>query len=376
MQNVPRILIVGGGVAGLALAIALRQRGCQPDLIERASGWTVEGASLYLVGNGARALHALGLADDVRRRAYAIRTQTFCNHRGTQLAEIDVAEFWEGCGPCLGLIRAGLHQALVERVGGLTVRHGLTVASLEQHTEAVTVRFSDGAVKTYDFVVGADGLRSTIRRQIIGNAAPRFCGQVGWRFRAPRPAAITGWTVFLGPRTTFLFVPIADDQVYCYADLRTDRPTDDPPEGRLERLRGLFAGFARPVGATVAELDPDVPIHFSPIEEVRGQHWGHGHVALIGDAAHAMSPNMASGAALALEDAVVLASLLTQAGAVPHVIPDFVHRRAARVAWVQAQTHRRDRTRDLPPAVRDVVIRLFGRRIYRTNYQPLLDVID
>jgi 2-polyprenyl-6-methoxyphenol hydroxylase-like FAD-dependent oxidoreductase len=269
-------------------------------------------------------------------------------------------------------MRTALHQALVERAAGLPIRHGLTITALEQHPDDVTVRFSDGAIERYDFVVGADGIRSTVRRMTFGDAPPRYCGQVGWRFLAPRPAAIRGWTVFLGTRRTFLFVPVADDRVYCYADISTDLPAEDLSQGRLERLRSLFSGFASPVVAVLAELDPATPIHVSPIEEVSDQRWGHGRVALIGDAAHAMSPNMASGAALAVEDALVLASLLAEAGGVPRIIPEFVRRRAPRVSWVLAQTHRRDRTRDLPPVLRDATIHLLGGHIYRANYQPLL----
>jgi 2-polyprenyl-6-methoxyphenol hydroxylase-like FAD-dependent oxidoreductase len=376
MVKTQRILIVGSGVAGLSLAVALRQAGFRPDLIERADDWPVVGAGLYLVGNGTHALQALGLADELAHRAYVIRTQTFCNHRGARLAEIDVAAFWAACGPCLGLERAALHQMLVARVAGLAIRHGLTVTALEQRADDVTVRFSDGAVENYDFVVGADGIRSAVRRLAFGETPPRYCGQAGWRFLAPRPSAITGWTVFLGPGRAFLIVPVATDRVYCYADVTADRDFRDPPDGRLDRLRERFAGFAELVGAVLAQLDPAVPIHFSPIEEVAQPPVGRGRVVLIGDAAHAMSPNMASGAALAVEDALVLASLLAQPGAGPDVSLEFSRRRAPRVNWVRAQTHRRDRTRDLAPALRDAVIRLAGRGIYRSNYLPLLAPLE
>ena len=96
-------------------------------------------------------------------------------------------------------------------------------------------------------------------------------------------------------------------------------------------------------------------------------------MALIGDAAHGMSPNMAQGAALAFEDALVLAASLGQAGSVAQALEAFVARRGPRAGWVRAQTHRRDRTRRLPPVVRDPMLRAFGQRIFRSNYRPLLD---
>jgi len=372
MVNAKRLLIVGGGLAGLSLAIALRQRGLSADLIERTDDWTAAGAGLYLVGNGSRALQSLGLGASIARQACVIRTQTFCNHRGVRLAEIDVAAFWAGCGPCLALERAGLHRLLVEHAAGQRIRFGVTVEALQQQADHVRVHFSDGSVEAYDFVVGADGIRSSIRRLEFGDAALRSCGQVGWRFVAPRPAGIRGWTVFLGPGKTFLLVPIGADQVYCYADLGSARPVQDPPAGRLERIRELFNDFASTVGAVLANVAAATPIHFSAIEEVGQPAWGRGRVLLIGDAAHAMSPNMASGAALAFEDALVLAELLAGSHPAPEIAPEFMRRRSARVAWVVEQTHRRDRTRNLPPALRDLMIRLLGRRIYQTNYQPLL----
>ena len=102
------------------------------------------------------------------------------------------------------------------------------------------------------------------------------------------------------------------------------------------------------------------------------ERWGRGAVVLVGDAAHAMSPNMAQGAALAFEDALVLTASLGQAGSVTQALEAFVAHRGPRTGWVRAQTHRRDRTRNLPPILRDPLLRSFGQRIFRSNYRPLL----
>ena len=114
-------------------------------------------------------------------------------------------------------------------------------------------------------------------------------------------------------------------------------------------------------------------IHAAPIEQVAAERWGRGAVVLVGDAAHGMSPNMAQGASLAFEDALILAGCLREAGSVADGLAAFVARRHPRAGWVRAQTHRRDRTRRLPPLVRDPLLRAFGERIFRSNYRPLLD---
>ena len=375
-MSAKRVLIVGGGLAGLSLAIALRERRQAVSVVERARGWVTTGAGLYLVGAGTRALNAIGLAASAQGIGNVTRTQTLCTHRGARLAELDVDAYWARCGPCLGLERAVLHRVLAERVAGLPVRFGVTVSALRESGGEVEVRLTDEASEQYDLVVGADGIRSAVRRLALGGPPPRFRGQVGWRFLARRPPGIDGWTVYLGRSGAFLLLPIDGDRVYCYADRLVPGPIADPPTGRIERLRELFRRFAAPVREVLDQLDAPEQIHFAAIEEAAHTSWGQGSVLLIGDAAHAMSPNMACGAALAFEDALVLAELVAHAGAASStsagVLPEFRRRRAERVDWVRQQTNRRDRLRRLPPTLRDPVLRLLAERTYRANYRPLL----
>jgi 2-polyprenyl-6-methoxyphenol hydroxylase-like FAD-dependent oxidoreductase len=115
-------------------------------------------------------------------------------------------------------------------------------------------------------------------------------------------------------------------------------------------------------------------VHTAPIEEVTLDRWSHGSVLLIGDAAHATSPNMAEGAAMALEDGLVLAECLGAERSIAQAIARFEARRRPRTDWVRAQTHRRDRTRNLPPTLRNLVLRRWGPNIFHTNYRPLFDL--
>jgi 2-polyprenyl-6-methoxyphenol hydroxylase-like FAD-dependent oxidoreductase len=125
------------------------------------------------------------------------------------------------------------------------------------------------------------------------------------------------------------------------------------------------------VPAILDSLGPEVAVHAGPIEEVALDRWKSGSVLLIGDAAHATSPNMAEGAAMALEDGLVLADCLASDQPVALALKTFEARRAPRTTWVRAQTHRRDRTRGLPPVVRNLVLRRWGRQIFHHNYRPL-----
>ena len=145
--------------------------------------------------------------------------------------------------------------------------------------------------------------------------------------------------------------------------LAVRRPTLTEPSG-VE----LFVDFADPVPRLLQHAGD---AYFAPIEEVVPPAWAARRVVLIGDAAHASSPNMAQGAAMALEDALVLADVLATSQDIEEALTEYQRRRTARIAWVQDQTHRRDRTRNLPPTIRNITLRLAGERIFHSNYRPL-----
>jgi 2-polyprenyl-6-methoxyphenol hydroxylase-like FAD-dependent oxidoreductase len=161
---------------------------------------------------------------------------------------------------------------------------------------------------------------------------------------------VTTWTVLLGREVTFLAVPIGRGQVYCYCDTPVRGCEAPQATSTVGRLAELLTGFASPVPAILDTFGSDGTMHVAPIEEVRLDAWSRGSVLLIGDAAHAASPNMAEGAAMALEDGLILAECLADSGGVAQAVARFQARRRPRAQWVLAQTHRRDRTRK--PATR------------------------
>jgi 2-polyprenyl-6-methoxyphenol hydroxylase-like FAD-dependent oxidoreductase len=370
-----RILVVGAGIAGLGAARALRQGGLATDVVEREPAWAHTGAGIYLPGNAARALGALGLESAVAERGSPITHQRFCDHRGRLLADIDLAALWGDVGPCFALHRADLHEVLAFHGDPVPARMGLAARGFSQQADTVTVEFGDATADRYDLVIGADGIHSTVRQLLFGAGAVRPVGRIAWRFVTACPSEVTTWTVLLGRAVAFLAVPIGRGQVYCYCDA----PTDGTPRLRgddvIGRLAELLTGFAAPVPAILDTLGPDGAVHVAPIEEVTLDSWSQGSVLLVGDAAHATSPNMAEGAAMALEDGLVLAECLAASGRdIARAVARFEARRRPRTQWVLAQTHRRDRTRNLPPALRNIVLRRWGRNIFHANYRRLLDI--
>ena len=367
-----RILVVGAGIAGLGAARALRQRGFAPDVVEQQPSWTHPGAGIYLPGNAARALRALGLESAVAERGTLIPHQRLCDHRGRLLADIDLAALWGDVGPCLAVHRSDLHEVLASHGQPVPIRMGRPVQRLSHDENKVIVEFGDATADRYDLVIGADGIHSTTRRLTVGGGAVRSVGQVAWRFVTECPPDVTTWTVMLGRGVSFLAVPIGRGRVYCYCDASTDGVLEPRGGDVTRRLAELLSGFAAPVPAILDTLGPDGPVHVAPIEEVSLDPWSYGSVLLIGDAAHATSPNMAEGAAMAIEDGLVFAECLASERGIAEAMASFRARRRPRTQWVMAQTHRRDRTRNLPSALRNLIVRRWGRNIFHSNYRPLL----
>ena len=365
MAHPRRVLVIGGGIAGLATARALLRRGIEFDIVERAAAWSHPGAGMYLPANSVRALGALGLQTALLDRACEIARQRFLDHRGRLLLDVDLSAVWGTTGPCVAIGHGALHEVMRE---GIPVRPGTKVTALHENGQMVHSIFDDGSTGDYDVVVAADGLRSWVRAVVFSRAGPSFLGQASWRFLVDGWPETSAWTVRLGRGKAFLTIPLGGGRTYCYADADVPGPID-PTNGDPARLAGLYGEFAEPVPTILRErlAAGDRP-YFSPIEEVVQEPWVRGRVALIGDAAHATSPNMAEGAGMALEDALVLAETI----AADRPLEEFEARRRPRVGFVQIQTHRRDRTRNLPSFVRKATLRLAGRRIIRSNYKQLL----
>jgi 2-polyprenyl-6-methoxyphenol hydroxylase-like FAD-dependent oxidoreductase len=369
-----RILIVGGGIAGLALARALEQRGVTADLIERQPTRPNGGAGLYLPGNATRALDQLGLLPEVLERAFPIRRQRILDWRGKELNSVDTDTVWHDCGPCLALPRNDMHAMLQGALRRTEIGFSRSLAGLIQSAQACEVSFEDGSTATYDLVVGADGVNSKVRNLVFSNQPPRYMGNICWRLLTRNTAGIDCWTVMLGNGRTLLALPVSRSDVYVYADLAVEK-ADIAGFSAQTPLASLHAGFGAPVFPLIEALPAGTEIHFGRIEEVRMADWVNGRVVLIGDAAHASSPAMAEGAGMAIEDALVLAEAITAGDGLDAALRGYALRRKPRVDWVQSQCVARDRLRTLPGFARAAILRPFGTALYRRGYTPLLQPI-
>ena len=288
------------------------------------------------------------------------------------LSETDLEALWGDAGPCVGIERSKLQRALLPGVANMRCRLGLSVTSLVQDDRRVFVGFSDGSTGDYDLVIGADGVKSTVRALTLTTAGPSDLGAMNWRSVAPiRPAGLTEVQLHLGNSCVFGLVPMAAGRTYGFAYVLEPR-FHDPLEGRLERLRNRFAMFNGRVQEYLASLEHDDQVICSAMEWMDSEKWYAGRVVLVGDAAHASSPMMGQGGCMAMEDACVLAEELSAAVTVDSALASYVSRRRPRAKWVQQQSMALAEVLTGPSAVRNAALRERGNELMQRRFGPLV----
>jgi 2-polyprenyl-6-methoxyphenol hydroxylase-like FAD-dependent oxidoreductase len=336
-----RILIVGGGIAGLTAAAAFAQRGAEVDLVERKPELADSGGiGLSLVANAMRALATIGAAEACVAAGIPADSLAMCRPDGAVMAEQPLPRIggpqWPGA---TGIRRSEIHRILAETAlgAGTRVRCATTVSDWQDGPDGIDVEFSDGSNGRYDLLVAAEGLYSATRTKLMPGIEPQFTGQVVWRCPAPRPADLLTTRLHFGGRHGVVGIcPIAEDLSYIYIveaaaenTLRDEATLDAEMRDRLEGYGGMVAELA-------ATIDRPEKVSFRPIEWILAPRpWGAGRVVMIGDAVHANPPVLAQGAALGIEDAVVLAEEVASApGDIPGALTLFLDRRYARVEAV------------------------------------------
>jgi 2-polyprenyl-6-methoxyphenol hydroxylase-like FAD-dependent oxidoreductase len=309
--DIRRILVVGGGVGGLTAAATFARRGVEVVLIERRPAFDIPGVGLGQPANALRVYDSLGALDEILATGFSYdRMWIFDPHR-TLIVE---HKFLLGDGrvPAFcALSRLQLHEILLgaaERAGA-QIRLGVTVSEIHDEKDRVEVRFSDGRHDSFDLLAGFDGIRSTTRLHLVGTAfAPRPSGYGAWRVQAPQPDRVRGMEFLQGVGSKTGAMPLGDNIMYLF-HIRPEVPDASFAQHDMARLfKERLAQYGDYVAEIAGSLTPESDIVYSPIEPLMlPWPWFRGRVVIGGDAAHTFAPHLTQGAAMAAEDAFVLA---------------------------------------------------------------------
>jgi 2-polyprenyl-6-methoxyphenol hydroxylase-like FAD-dependent oxidoreductase len=338
--NIRKVLIVGGGIAGLTLAVALRRRDIDVEIVELQPKWNVLGVGISLTGPTLRALKSIGLIEQCVAVAFGFDRIVFADAAGRQFSSLSMPRL---CGPdtpaTVAIARSALHDVLIRNAQelGVAITLGATVASLNQTSDSVEVELSNGTRASYDFVVGCDGSRSTVRSLVFKEVPDAsFTGLAVWRATMPRHQAVDCMQMFYGPNTKAGVNPHSRDEMFLFLVQPIRDGQRLPPDQMHVLLADQLRDFSGDVMLHAREwVNDPAKVDYRPMNSfLLPPPWHRGRVAVIGDAAHTTTPHLATGAGIAIEDAVVLAELLAADLSVAELFDRFMARRFARCRLV------------------------------------------
>jgi 2-polyprenyl-6-methoxyphenol hydroxylase-like FAD-dependent oxidoreductase len=353
----PRILIVGAGIAGLTLAASLERFGFTPTVVEIGSASLSRGLALLLTGNVGLALRRVALEQPVIEQGIVLERILQIDPLGATVDDLDLRPSGNRYAASVGITRDGLVSAL-SSAARAKIHYSTTITSVDWSTAAPEVVFSDGTHDRFDLVVGADGIGSAVRKMIYPDVQPVYRSFCAWRtvMECSEPDA-----VFRLSTTTGCFLgsfPVAPDLVYAFllassADIRVL-----PADQGLAHFKDLAAGFRGNVSPLIQQQHDPSRVIFVPVQEVTMPSYRRGRVLLIGDAAHAFPPLLAQGAAMAIEDAVALAELLSGSANIDQVLRAYESRRRPRVEAIRAAVRHRGIARGMEGPVTPELLEL------------------
>lgn len=372
--------ILGGGIAGLTTAIALRNIGIQAQVFESAADIKPVGAGLLLAANAVQAYERLGIADQVVQRGHALPTFAILDQQGRTLSSADATAISRKYGlHNFAIHRAALHDSLLAELDPAQIFTGKKAIKTEQKGDKTLVHFQDGSTEVTDCLIVADGIHSTIRRQFLPDAAPRYAGYTCWRAVVEaRDLSLSAATETWGNGCRFGIVPLPEGKVYWFACLNA--PANDPSMKAytVQDLMKHFGDFHAPIPQLLSKTSDQDLIWNDIIDLKPIPQFAFGRVLLIGDAGHATTPNMGQGACQAIEDAVVLADELSKNTTPEAAFQAFERRRMPRTRYIVKQSFSLGKIAQLQnpflATVRNTLFRLLPDSLNERQMRKLFEV--
>jgi 2-polyprenyl-6-methoxyphenol hydroxylase-like FAD-dependent oxidoreductase len=337
MSKVKKILIVGAGIGGQSAAIGLKKAGFEVDVVEIHSEFNVYGVGIIQQANALRALDAIGVADEAMRRGSPYGKVKLCLPHGVQIGEAGTPPI--GRFPSHnGISRKILHEVLFEEAQkvGLKYRMGVSVETINNRPDGVDVTFTDGSFASYDVLIAADGVNSKVRKLVFGEFKTNYVGLSVYRYAFKRPANLDTGYIFFNKKHKLGVIPMTADQCYIFLNSAEGNQPHFTETELFEKLKAYMAQYPIPL---VQELIPQLTdpklVNYRTLETLKmPAPWYKNRVVVLGDAAHTTIPQLGSGAALAIEDAVVLIEELQKQDEVTDIFERYMARRYERCKMV------------------------------------------
>ncbi|WP_299310108.1 FAD-dependent monooxygenase [uncultured Croceicoccus sp.] len=341
MSRSDKILVVGAGIGGLCAAVALVQNGAEVDVIDIKPDNSVAGVGWGLRTNGLRALRQIGLLEETLAMGFPTPPLTYYDRNGDHVVDISYGRKVDGMPNNVQLPRLEfLEMASARAIElGCNIMMGTTAVDIQQDDDGVTVELSNGSTRRYDLVIGFDGINSQIRGHLFGDKyVPTPSGGVAWRAAVPAPESLDGALFCHGFGGKVGFVPLVGGMMYVIVThFEPGRPRHDPAAFATlmhERARQMM-GDSDFMAEAIDSLQHATNVAYTPLDTVMVPYpWYRGRVMIMGDAAHATTPYLGSGAAMAIEDGVVFAELLRSDDSLYDIQTKFMARRYPRVKTV------------------------------------------
>jgi FAD-dependent urate hydroxylase len=308
-----KVIVVGAGIGGLTTHLVCKRAGFEVEHYERQAHLGPAGAGIVLWPNGVKILLTLGLGEPLKKIGHRLERVVTRTNEGAPLFEMPVGDLERKLGaPVYPVSRTDLQTVLVDAVGADTLHLGANCVRVEQNDSSATAYFEDGRTATGDVVVGADGIHSVIRNDIVGEVAPRYSGIVNWvgllANDGLQPEHV-GYE-FLGEGKRCGLLPLADKRVYFGFACTMKEGSQPPVAGWRGELRDLFGSWPAPVPAVLERFE-EAELKYLEIRDLPPlTRWSQGRLTLLGDAAHATTPTLGQGGCQAMEDAILLARCL------------------------------------------------------------------
>jgi len=325
-----RIAIVGGGIGGLTVALALREFGFEAEVYEHAPELLDVGAAIAVWPNALRVLERLGLTDRIRAHSGEIQQIHWLDTRGTLVNRVSIP-------PSVALHRADLQSTLLHALQNNRIHLGHSLVNYEQRHDKVIATFTNGHTVQTDFLIGADGIHSDVRMQILGDGEPTYRGYTVWRgISAATPESIPLATAIEihGCGRRFGIGPVGGRRIGWWASSNSTLQQHPPTENPQHELLRLFKDWYRPAVQLIEETAPHNILRTAACDREPSRRWGNKRVTLLGDAIHPTTPNLGQGGCLAIEDAMVLARCFETYGATEEALRKYEGCRYQRTAAI------------------------------------------